>query len=222
MSTGRSSAEGRAVPGGSCDTSGDSLSFPIAERGQPQEPQVDADRFPGLRQRLGLLDLAREGDEPLAGPAEDAGRLDRAFDLAVPADGDPADAREFEAAAVDLEPVAVLLEAEPRESIPALEPRVAGILPGLDPAEERLERLVQIGHDVLEDVAVDVQRVGAGGFLDLDLAKLHGLGDRLAAFARKPPSARDGSRCRSGGTSRARLPVGDAGSCWDTGGRRMP
>src|SRR5208283_3787476 len=50
------------------------------------------------------------------------------------------------------------------------------------PAEERLECLVQIGHDVLEDVAVDVQCVGAGGLLDLDLAKLHGLGDRLASL----------------------------------------
>ena len=90
--------------------------------------------------------------------------------------------KSFEATAVDLEAVAVLLEAEPRESIPDLEPGIAGILASLDSAEERLERLVQIGHDVLKDVAVDVQRKGAGGFLHLDLAKLHGLGDRLASF----------------------------------------
>ena len=100
----------------------------------------------------------------------------------MPAHGDPADAGEFEATAVDLEAVAILLEAEPRESLPDLEPGVAGILPSLDSAKERLERLVQIGHDVLKDVAVDVQRKRAGGFLHLDLAKLHGLGDRLASF----------------------------------------
>ena len=83
---------------------------------------------------------------------------------------------------VDLEPVAVLLEAEPRESVPSPEPRIARLLPGLDPAKERLERLVQIGRDVLKDVAVNVQSVGTRGFLDLDLAKLHGLADRLASF----------------------------------------
>src|SRR5271165_3649532 len=156
--------------------------LPIAERGQSHEPEIDADRFPSLRQRLRLLDLAGEGDEPLARPAEDTGRLDRPFELAVPADGDPADAKEVEATAIDLKAVAVLLVAEPRESIPDLEPGIAGILPGLDPAKERLERLVQVGHDVLENVAVDVQSIGTGGFLHLDLAKLNGLGDRLAAF----------------------------------------
>ena len=51
--------------------------LPIAERGQAHETQVDADRFPSPRQRLGFLDLAGEGDEPLARPAEDTGRLDR-------------------------------------------------------------------------------------------------------------------------------------------------
>src|SRR5208337_3245439 len=161
----------------------------IAERGQPHQPKIDADRCPGLRQRFGLLDRAGEGDEPLACSAEDTGRLDRPFELAVPADGDPADAGEVKATALPsilpwahLEAVAVLLEAEPRESVPGLEPGVAGILAGLDPAEERLERLVQIGHDVLKDVAVDVQRVGTGRFLHLDLAQLHGLGDCLASF----------------------------------------
>src|SRR5208337_478239 len=163
--------------------------LPIAERSQSHQPKIDADRCPGLRQRFGLLDRAGEGDEPLARSAEDTGRLDRPCERAVPADGDPADAKEVEATALPsillwarLEAVAVFLEAETRESVSDLEPGVAGILTGLDPAEERLERLVQIGHDVLKDVAVDVQRVGAGRFLHLDLAKLHGLGDRLASF----------------------------------------
>ena len=145
-----------------------------------EQTQVDAYRFPSPRQRLGFLDLAGEGDEPLARPAEDTGRLDFAFDCTMPADGNPADAGEVQATAFDLEAVAVFLEAEPRESVPDLEPGVARILTGLDPAEERLERLVQIGHDVLENVAVDVQRIRASGFLDLDLAKLHGLGNRHA------------------------------------------
>ncbi len=118
--------------------------LPIAERGQAPETQVDADRFPSHRQRLGFLDLAGEGDEPLARPAEDTGRLDRPFKLAVPADGDPADAKEVEATTVDLETVAVLLEAEPREAVPDLEPGVTRILTGLDPAEERLECLVRM------------------------------------------------------------------------------
>ena len=110
----------------------------IAERGQPHQPKIDADRFPGLRQRFGFLDLAGEGDEPLARPAEDTGRLDRPFKLAVPADGDPADAKKVEATTVDLETVAVLLEAEPRESIPDLEPGVTRILTGLDPELENI------------------------------------------------------------------------------------
>ena len=138
-------------------------------------------------QRFGLLDLAGKGDEPLAGPAEHAGRLDHPFELAVPANGDPADAGELQATALPsillwarLEAVAVFLEAEPGEAVPPLEARITGVLAGLDPAKERLECLVQIGHDVLEDVAVDVQRIRASGFLDLDLAKLHGLGDRHA------------------------------------------
>src|SRR5208337_2712608 len=159
----------------------------VAERGESQEAQVDADRFPGLRQRLGFLDLAGERDEPFTSPAEHAGRLDHPFELAVPADGDPADAGELQATALPsillwarLEAVAVFLEAEPGEAVPPLEARITGVLAGLDPAKERLECLVQIGHDVLEDVAVDVQRIRASGFLDLDLAKLHGLGDRHA------------------------------------------
>src|SRR5271165_1982980 len=115
------------------------LLLPVAERGESQETQVDADRFPGLRQRFRLLDRAGKGDEPLAGPAKHAGRLDRPFDPAMPADGNPADAGEVQATAIDLEAVAVLLEAEPRESVPGLEPGVAGILAGLDSAKERLE-----------------------------------------------------------------------------------
>ena len=160
-----------------------------AESGQPHEPKVDADRLPGLRQRLGFLDFAGERDEPLAGPTEHTGRLDRPFELAMPANGNASDAGEFQATALPsilpwarLEAVAILLEAEPRESVPDLEPGIAGVLTGLDPAKERLERLVQVGRDVLKDVAVDVQSIGTGGFLDLDLAKLHGLGDRLASF----------------------------------------
>ena len=191
----------------------------VASRMRPRSMPIDS---PVFGQRLGFLDLAGERDEPLTSPAEDAGRLDRSLDLAMPAHGNPADAGELEATAVDLEAVAVFLEAEPRESVPALEPGIARILTGLDPAEERLERLVQIGHDVLKDVAVDVQGVGAGGLLDLDLAKLHGLGDRHAAlFVSLLPLAA-ASRCRSGGTSRARLRAACAGSCWDTGDRRMP
>src|SRR5208282_5146016 len=127
-------------------------------------------------------------DEPLAGPTEHTGRLDRPFELAMPANGNASDAGEFQATALPsilpwarLEAVAILLEAEPRESVPDLEPGIAGVLTGLDPAKERLERLVQVGRDVLKDVAVDVHSIGTGGFLDLDLAKLHGLGDRLAS-----------------------------------------
>ena len=99
----------------------------------------------------------------------------------MPADGDAPDARELESAAVDLEAVAVLPEAEPGEAVLAFEARVTGIVSRLDPAKERLERLVQVGHHVLEDVAVDASRVGAGILLGLDLAKLLGPGDRHAA-----------------------------------------
>jgi len=144
--------------------------LPIAERGQSHEPEIDADRFPSLRQRFGLLDRAGESDEPLPRSAEDTGRLDRSFKPAIPANGDPADAKKIEATAIDLEAIAVFLEAESRKAVPDLEPGIAGILTGLDPAKERLERFVQVGHDVLKDVAMDVQRVGAGRFLHLDFA----------------------------------------------------
>ena len=117
--------------------------LPIAERGQSHEPEIDADRFPSLRQRFGLLDRAGESDEPLPRSAEDTGRLDRSFKPAIPANGDPADAKKIEATAIDLEAIAVFLEAESRKAVPDLEPGIAGILTGLDPAKERLERFVQ-------------------------------------------------------------------------------
>ena len=61
----------------------------------------------------------------------------------MPADRDTTDARELEPPAVDLEAVAVLLEAEPGEAVLPLEAGIAGILPRLGAAEERLKRLVQ-------------------------------------------------------------------------------
>src|SRR5262249_38057746 len=107
----------------------------IALGRQSQESDIDTDRLAGPRQRFRLLDLAREGDEPVASPAVDPRRLDRAFETAMPPDRDATDPGELEATAIDLEAVAVLLEAEPGKTVAALEPRIARILAILDPAE---------------------------------------------------------------------------------------
>src|SRR5262249_61189013 len=135
---------------------------------------------------------------------DDPRRLDRPFYRTMPANGDASDAREFEASAVDFEAVTVLFEAEPGESVLALEPRIAWLLACLDAAEEGLERLVQVDHHDLEDVAVDVGGEGIGRLELLDLTELGDLGDRLAPLVVGVLPLGQAGICRSVGTSRAR------------------
>jgi hypothetical protein len=151
----------------------------VGERRQAEQTQIDTKILTSLRQWLGRLDLTGQRHEPLAGATVDTSRLDLAFDRAMPTDSNPTDAGELEPTTIDLEPVAILLEAKPSESMERLEPRVAWLLTSFDAPEERLKCLVQISHDVLENMAVNIQCVGVGVLLDLDLAELLDLGDGL-------------------------------------------
>src|SRR5690348_8620552 len=95
----------------------------------------------------------------------------------MPAHGNAANAEQTQASAIDLEAVSRLLQAKGVKAILPLEARVAGALSRLDAAEERLESLVEIGHDDLEDVAVNLGGEGVVDLVDLDATQLLHLAD---------------------------------------------
>src|SRR5205823_9359342 len=105
----------------------------------------------------------------------------------VPAHPDPTNPRELQSPAVDPHPVAVLLETEGGEAVAATEPRVTdpirrlpprhGLLGHFDPAKERVEGLLHVGADALQDMAVDALGERVDPLVDLDRPELFVFGD---------------------------------------------
>jgi len=153
----------------------------VARGDQAVDAHVDPDFFARSGQRL-RCHFAGEAGIPLARVAGDPHRLDLAVYRAVPANGDSANARQFQLAPVDLEAVAVLLEPEGVEAIQALEAWVARSLPGFHPPKEGVEGFVEVLNDHLQDVAVDAGGVGILPLQTLDLGELSVNADTLAAF----------------------------------------
>jgi hypothetical protein len=110
-------------------------------------PKVDPDHAAGLGQRLVLLDT--EHDEPLTALTLDGDGLDPAGHRAVLVDLHMPDALEADPGdrvvrgGVPAAAVPVLREVHRVEPVHPAKARIAGRLPGLDAAEERLHRLVQ-------------------------------------------------------------------------------
>src|SRR5437868_12469399 len=98
----------------------------------------------------------------------------------MPAHTDAPDARHLQPPAVDLEAVPILLQAEAVEAVATFEARIAGCLSRFHAAEEVLERLVEIGDDHLQDVAVNLRRIGVRRLPLLDVAQLLELADGSA------------------------------------------
>lgn len=155
------------------------LSF--AGREQTGNPYVDADRLSGWWQWSGFHDT-RETGIPQSCPAGDAHRLDVSLKRPMPADRNPPNPRQPQPPPIDLEAIPIFLEAETGEPIPSLKARIAWCVACLHAPEERLEGLVQIGNNHLQDMAVDVLGVEVERFLNLHLRELLVFSDRLAAL----------------------------------------
>ena len=74
-----------------------------------------------------------------------------ALDFAVELDPDRPDVLDAEPFSVQPDAVPVGGELDRVESVPPLESGIARLLPGLDPAKERLERLVEPPHVACAD-----------------------------------------------------------------------
>src|SRR5205085_10066621 len=122
---------------------------------------------------------ARKGSVPLASPLHDPHRLDLPFEPAMPANREPANAADTQPPPVDLEPVAVLFEAESLPAIAALEARVAGVFTRFGTPEEGLKGFVQVVYHELQDVAVYVFGVRVGRFALFHPPQLCDLANRL-------------------------------------------
>lgn len=144
------------------------------ERGEPDiDANIDASRWHRL-----WRNVARTDRIPLAGFAGKSQCLKLAWHLTMPAHSQTTNARHFEPATINFEPIAILLEAETFEAVPALETGIAGCFSSFDAAEEGLERFIEIAHHGLQHVTVDRSSVGIGGFVGFDLSKLFVLADR--------------------------------------------
>jgi len=100
----------------------------------------------------------------------------------VPAHSHTPDARQPQASPVEFEAVAVLLEAERVETIAPLEARIACSFTRLHAAKESVEGFVQVLHDTLQNMTVDVGGVRVGVFQVFDLAKLRVWADAFFAL----------------------------------------
>jgi hypothetical protein len=100
----------------------------------------------------------------------------------MPPESDSTNAGQLQPPSVDLEAVAVLLEAEARKAIAALEPGKSWRFACLDTTKESLKRFVQVGDNDLQDVAVGAFGIGIERLVRLDLCKLLILTYRLATL----------------------------------------
>src|SRR5262245_24143740 len=90
----------------------------------------------------------------------------------MPTHTNPPDARQLQAPPVELEAVAVLLEAERTPAVEPAKARIPRLLARTHAPEEGLEGLVQILHYALQDVAMHALRPRIGGLALLDPAQL--------------------------------------------------
>jgi hypothetical protein len=118
------------------------------------------------------FDLAREAGVPMPRLADDTHCLNLSLNWTMPTHSKATDTREFQPATIDLEPVAVFLQAKAIKPVAPLEAGIAGSFASFHPPKERLKRLVEIGNNNLQDVTVDVFGVRTGGLERLDLAQL--------------------------------------------------
>ena len=117
----------------------------VAGGGETGDPDIDAGLAAGRRQRIGRHVITREHQHPAPPLTLDLDRLHPTLHLAVHVNLDLPDALQIHPPLLGQPARAVtvfgpLHTVEPRLS---LESRIAGFLPGLDPAEESGERLIQ-------------------------------------------------------------------------------
>ncbi len=77
--------------------------------------------------------------------------------------------RHLEAPNIDLEPIPIFFEADAVKAMAALETRITGCLTLLDSTEEGLKSLVAVYSYHLQDMAVNVLRLGKGLFILLHI-----------------------------------------------------
>src|SRR5690606_37798456 len=151
--------------------------FAVAGRDKRRYAHVDTDDAPRRWQGFRRGNFTGKAGVPLARLANDAYRLNRAFNRPVPADSHAPDAGQLQPPPINRKAVAVLFQTKAVEPTLPLEARIARLLACLDTAKERLKRLVEVGNRHLQDVAMHVPRLREGALVVFDLSQLLGFGD---------------------------------------------
>ena len=127
---------------------------PIGKRGKGFDPHIDPHRERIRRKNRLRNILAGKGDPPFSGgrPKNSAG-LDLSFDRAMENDGNGPDLRE--ALSRQIASAIPLGKGQGRVLPLSLEPGIAGVFTGFDPAKKRLERQIDANRHVLKRLGID-------------------------------------------------------------------
>lgn len=150
---------------------------PIGESGEGGNPHVDADFSACFGKRDGFILDGEIDIPPVVSPSDGKG-LDLASYRPMPLDLDVTDVLEVETPFLDLTAVSKGSVGDGIEPVGRFEPRVSGFLAGLDPAEKRLESLVQPTKGLLERTVI-TRGKGFVFFLELGekTSRLNGIRD---------------------------------------------
>ena len=171
------------------------------------ETQIDTGLLSGGRQGTDWNTFTGKTDIPAVRFMGNGHRFDGALEGTAPAHRDPADLREHQIAMVHGHSIAKLLIREGVIPPASLKARVARLLAGLHPAKEGLERTIESGQHVLQDLGVDIVVFWSFRLDGRQLGTLVGTADTLPALLPRIPAF------LQGGVIQLAAPAQDEGHC---------